>query len=134
MVDHLEGDCRDVLPAIAAKSVHTCVTSPPYWALRSYLPDDHPAKSKEIGQERTAQQYIENLVTVFREVSRVLMNNGTLWLNLGDTYAKNSTKEAGRAGVKPGELCGIPWRVALALQEDGWYLRSDIIWHNGQTS
>jgi DNA modification methylase len=129
MIEHIEGDCREVLPTLPAKSIQACVTSPPYWALRSYLPHDHPAKAKEIGQERTAQQYIENLVAVFREVSRVLMNDGTLWLNLGDTYAKNSTKAARRAGVKPGELCGIPWRVALALQEDGWFFRSDIIWH-----
>lgn len=80
------------------------------------------------------QQYIDNLVAVFREVSRVLMNDGTLWLNLGDTYAKGSVKSARWAGVKPGELIGVPWRVALALQADGWWLRSDIIWHNDQAS
>ena len=129
MIQHLEGDCRDILPTLPAKSIHCAVTSPPYWGLRSYLPADHPAKSREIGQEKTVQEYIDNLVAVFREVSRVLMNDGTLWLNLGDTYAKTSAKLARRAGVKPGELIGVPWRVALALQEDGWYLRSDIIWH-----
>ena len=134
MIQHLEGDCREVLPSLPAKSIHTCVTSPPYWALRSYLDADHPAKAKEIGQERTVQEYIDNLVAAFRQVSRTLMDTGTLWLNLGDTYAKGSPKHARRAGVKPGELIGVPWRVALALQADGWYLRSDIIWHNGQTS
>ena len=133
MIQHLEGDCREVLPTLPAKSIHCAVTSPPYWGLRSYLPADHPAKSREIGQERTVQQYIDNLVAVFREVSRVLMNDGTLWLNLGDTYAKTSAKLARRAGVKPGELIGVPWRVALALQEDGWNLRCDVIWHNSIT-
>lgn len=127
MIRHLEGDCRQILPTLEAKSVHSCVTSPPYWRLRSYLPGSHSAKSLEIGQERTVREYIENLVGVFREVSRVLMNDGTLWLNLGDAYAdRNSAKPA---GVKPGELMGLPWRVAMALQADGWYLRSDIIWY-----
>ena len=78
------------------------------------------------------QQYIESLVSVFRQVSRVLMERGTLWLNMGDAYADKDSAKA--AGVKPGDLVGLPWRVALALQADGWYLRSDIIWSNGQTS
>jgi DNA modification methylase len=129
MIQHLEGDCRDILATLPAQSIHCAVTSPPYFGLRSYLPIDHPMKSREIGQERTVQQYIDNLIAVFRQVSRVLMNDETLWLNLGDTYAKGSTKASRRAGVKPGELIGVPWRVALALQEDGWFLRSDIIWH-----
>jgi DNA modification methylase len=106
--------------------VHCAVTSPPYWGLRSYLPADHPAKPLEIGQERTVQQYIESLVSVFRQVSRVLMERGTLWLNMGDAYADKDSAKA--AGVKPGDLVGLPWRVAWALQADGWYLRSDIIW------
>src|SRR5205823_1352932 len=103
------------------KSVHCCVCSPPYWGLRSYLPADHPAKQLEIGQEATVQEYIDTLVGVFREVWRVLMTDGTLWLNLGDTYA--GKKRCDRAGVKPGDLVGLPWRTALALQADGWHLR-----------
>ena len=126
MIQHLEGDCRDLLPTLSASSIHACVTSPPYWGLRSYLPAGHPAKAREIGQEQTVQQYIDNLVGVFRQVWRVLVKDGTAWLNLGDTYAK---KPCPRAGVKKGDLVGVPWRVALALQADGWYLRSDIIWH-----
>jgi DNA modification methylase len=112
MIQHLEGDCRDVLATLPAQSIHCAVTSPPYFGLRSYLANDHPAKSREIGQEKTVKEYIDNLVAAFRQVSRVLMNDGTLWLNLGDTYAKNSLKSARRAGVKPGELIGVPWRYA----------------------
>ena len=126
MIEHLEGDARQVLPTLPAASASCCVTSPPYWGLRSYLPEGHPAKRLEIGQERSVLHYIENLVAIFRQVSRVLVNNGTLWLNLGDTYAK---KDLPKVGVKAGELVGVPWRVAFALQADGWYLRSDIIWH-----
>ena len=88
---------------------------------------DNPRAPLEIGRERTVQQYIVTLLAVFREVSRVLMHDGTLWLNLGDTYASNVEKGR-RAGVKEGDLVGIPWRVALAMQDAGWYLRSDIIW------
>ena len=128
MIEHLEGDCRQVLPTLPAKSVHCCVTSPPYWGLRSYLPENHAAKAFEVGQEPTVQQYVENMVAIFRQVSRVLMNNGTAWLNLGDAYADKEFK-ARAAGVKEGDLIGLPWRVAFALQADGWYLRSDIVWH-----
>lgn len=126
MLQRIVGDCREVLPTLSASSVHSCVTSPPYWVLRSYLPANHPAKAREIGQEPTVQQYVNELVGVFRHLWRVLMKDGTAWLNLGDTYAK---KDSARAGVKKDVLVGIPWRVALALQADGWYLRSDIIWH-----
>jgi DNA modification methylase len=115
-----------VLPSLPAKCVHCIVTSPPYYGLRSYLPDDHPAKDQEIGQERTVQEYIDTLVGVFRQASKVLIDSGTLWLNLGDTYAK---KAESRSGIKAGDLVGVPWRVALALQADGWHLRSDVIWH-----
>jgi len=94
---------------------------------RSYLPDDHPAKQLEIGRERTVQQYIDTLVGVFRQVARVLMGNGTLWLNIGDKYADDDNAAA--AGVKPGELMGLPWRLVRAMQEDGWYSRAEIIWH-----
>lgn len=128
MIEHLEGDCRTILPTLPAASVQCCLSSPPYWGLRSYLPHDHPAKDLEIGQEPTVREYIDTLVEVFRHVSRVLMNNGTLWLNLGDAYADKKDK-ARAAGVKVGDLMGLPWKVALALQADGWYLRSDIIWN-----
>jgi site-specific DNA-methyltransferase (cytosine-N4-specific) len=84
MIEHLEGDCRTILPSLPAASVQCCLSSPPYWGLRSYLPEHHPAKDLEIGQEPTDKEYIDTLVTVFRHVSRVLMNIGTLWLNLGD--------------------------------------------------
>ena len=128
MIQHLEGDCRAILPTLPAKSVQCCLSSPPFWSMRSYLPHDHPRKDLEIGREETVQEYIETLVTVFREVSRVLMNDGTLWLNMGDTYADKKPK-ARAAGVKIGDLIGLPWRLAFALQADGWYVRSDTIWN-----
>jgi site-specific DNA-methyltransferase (cytosine-N4-specific) len=157
----LTGDARQLLPTLPADSVHTVVTSPPYFGLRSYLPAGHPDKAREIGGETSLPAYIENLVAVFREVRRVLRPDGTLWLNLGDSYARDakkgqhrpgdSGKEAyvydrggGRAsatldlgahGLPEKSLLGVPWRVALALQADGWILRSDIIWQkpNGKT-
>lgn len=117
-----------------------CVTSPPYYGLRKY--GDDPL---ELGQERSPAEFVENLVTLFRGVRRVLRPDGTLWLNLGDSYARMGGTPAGEAsivrnngermrmnklppGVKEKDLMGMPWRVALALQADGWYLRSDIIW------
>jgi DNA modification methylase len=128
------------------KSVQCCVTSPPYWGLRDYGQDG------QHGLEATPGAYVANLVRVFGEVRRVLRDDGTVWLNLGDSYAggpasgnlndESSTLGGGKAtqaaaavvhprahGLKPKDLVGIPWRVALALQADGWYLRSDIIWH-----
>jgi site-specific DNA-methyltransferase (adenine-specific) len=104
------GDCLEVLRTMADASVHCCVTSPPYWGLRDYGHDG------QIGLEATPEEYVARMVEVFREVRRVLRDDGTLWLNLGDSYASKS-------------LAGIPWRVAFALQADGWYLRQDIIWH-----
>jgi site-specific DNA-methyltransferase (adenine-specific) len=146
----LQGDCRQTLKSLPDQSVNCCVTSPPYFGLRDYGCED------QIGLEQTPDAFVEQLVTVFREVKRVLRNDGTLWLNLGDSYASfrdgkatpdttrgSSTgtlvpkgKAANRmsgsfAGtiVKHKDLIGIPWRVAFALQADGWYLRQDIIWH-----
>lgn len=139
----LQGDCREVLKALPPESVQCCVTSPPYWGLRDYGHDD------QIGQEFTPEEYVATLVEVFNEVRRVLRDHGTLWLNLGDSYAndgkwggatsgKHVTALHGDAGVGRGkrftglkekDLCGIPWRVAFALQADGWWLRQDIIWH-----
>lgn len=110
MIQHLQGDCRQVLPTLPAKSVNCIVTSPPYWMLRSYLPENHPTKHLEIGREPTVEKYIAALVGVFRQAARVLMNNGTLWLNIGDKYADKDTAAA--AGVKSGELIGFRggWR------------------------
>lgn len=138
----LEGDVRAKLREIPEKSVQTCVTSPPYWGLRDYGHDG------QIGHEETPDAYVGELVSVFREVHRVLRDDGTLWLNLGDSYfVKNPagnksfqvdqgypeyTKGSGRNKqglLKYKDLVGIPWMVAFALRSDGWYLRSDIIWH-----
>jgi DNA modification methylase len=106
----LTGDCRAILPTLEAGSVQCCVTSPPYWGLRDYGTDG------QLGLEATPQEYIEKMVAVFREVKRVLKDNGSLWLNMGD-------------GFQNKQLVGMPWRLAMSLQADGWYLRSDIIWH-----
>jgi DNA modification methylase len=136
----LQGNCLETLSSLEEKSVNTCVTSPPYWGLRDYGNGD------QLGQEETPEQFTENLVKLFREVRRVLRDDGTVWLNLGDSYNGSGgqgtkpnimSKEAaegrgGKAikvnGIKPKDLIGIPWRVAFALQADGWYLRQDIIW------
>jgi DNA modification methylase len=139
------GDCRDVLQQMPDGSVHCVVTSPPYWGLRDYQ------LAGQIGLEPTPDAYVATMVEVFHEVRRVLRKDGTLWLNLGDSYAadggffanapsnvngnKQSTNRGSRHqarkptdGLKPKDLCGIPWRVAFALQADGWWLRQDIIW------
>ena len=113
---------RDALFALRElpdESVHCCVTSPPYYALRDYGLD------AQIGQEDTPEQYIERLVEVFHELKRVLRSDGTFWLNIADTYCGAERK----AGCKQKDLIGIPWLLAFALRRDGWYLRSDIIWH-----
>lgn len=195
MISVLHGDCREVLPTLPAESVNCCVTSPPYWGLRDYGHDG------QIGLEKTPEAYVAELVAVFREVRRVLRADGTVWLNLGDSYAAQRggtqmpaetlaggiggrsadlaayrgrrpdvladamDRQAGESnpelapnrttdtlggrqdesspafrtnpvahrnasafGLKHKDLVGIPWRVAFALQADGWYLRSDIIW------
>jgi DNA modification methylase len=116
----LQGDCLSVLRTLSDQSVHCCVTSPPYFGLRDY------GVAGQIGLEETPDEYVAKLVEVFREVRRVLRDDGTLWLNLGDSYAGYGFREQ---GIKPKDLIGIPWRVAFALQADGWYLRQDIIWH-----
>ena len=138
----LQGDCRQVLKTLPDESVHCCVTSPPYFGLRDY------GMAEQIGLEQTPDAFVAELVAVFQEVRRVLRGDGTLWLNLGDSYA-NDTKWGGQTsgkhvraqhgdtgigrrcqntGLKSKDLIGIPWRVAFALQADGWYLRQDIIW------
>lgn len=105
----LQGDALEMLRELDSESVQTCVTSPPYWGLR-----DYGAKG-QLGLESTPEEYVSNMVEVFREVRRVLRDDGTLWLNLGDCFMEK-------------QLVGTPWRVAFALQADGWWLRSDIIW------
>jgi DNA modification methylase len=137
------GDCIAGLRTLPDASVHCCVTSPPYWGLRNYGHDG------QIGLEPTPEAYVARMVEVFREVRRVLRDDGTLWLNLGDSYngiggpgkqnggpigptaaiAIEGTKGRRISGLKQKDLVGIPWRVAFALQADGWWLRQDIIWH-----
>lgn len=136
------GDCLEVMRGMADQSVQTCITSPPYFGLRDY------GVAGQIGLETTPAEYVACLVEVFREVRRLLRDDGTLWLNLGDSYAndgkwggssggKHASALHGETGIgrgkvatglKPKDLIGIPWRVAFALQEDGWYLRQDIVW------
>jgi len=152
MADIRCGDCLEVLRTMASASVQCCITSPPYWGLRDYGVDG------QLGLEATPEEYVANLVAVFREVRRVLRDDGTVFLNLGDSYASSgiyhdgafaemgknlaargmrwsATGHGGKGrsptppGLKPKDLVGIPWRVAFALQDDGWWLRSDIIWH-----
>lgn len=132
----LVGDCIASMRGLPDQSVHTCVTSPPYFGLRDYEMEG------QIGREDAPDAFVARLVDVFREVRRVLRDDGTLWLNLGDSYAsggrktrdtdrKLSARESGfrpRDGMTDKQLLGIPWRVALALQADGWCLRQDIIW------
>ena len=140
----LTGDCIKLLPSLDAESIQCCVTSPPYWGLRDY---DH---ADQIGAEPSPDQYVQNLVSVFRAVREKLRPDGTLWLNVGDGYARNggtgrcgpnavvgNTKKLIQKrncnvpwmwGLKDRDLMGLPWRVALALQEDGWILRSKIAW------
>jgi site-specific DNA-methyltransferase (cytosine-N4-specific) len=135
----LVGDARTALAQLDDACAQTCVTSPPYWGLR-----DYGAKG-QIGAEPSVDAYVAGLVEVFRQVRRVLRDDGTLWLNLGDSFTsggrtwRQSDKKLGaRAmsyrpptpqGLKPKDLVGVPWRVAFALQDDGWYLRTDIVWH-----
>lgn len=150
-VQILHGDCRVVLPTLPDASVQCCVTSPPYYGLRNY------GVAGQIGLESTPHEYVAEMVAVFREVRRVLRDDGCLWLNVGDSYAGGGAKTLGRNdagrdiggggnkegsgnpgrqgmtrldyGAKPKDLLGIPWLLAFALRADGWYLRSDIIWH-----
>ncbi len=139
------GDAAAVLPKMGSESVNCCVTSPPYWGLRDYGNDT------QIGLEDTLGEYVEALTGVFAEVWRVLRDDGTLWLNLGDNYNAYNGNRGSSKGInknnqdvmpslptghglgckflKRKDLCGIPWRVAFALQSAGWYLRQDIIWH-----
>ena len=137
------GDCLETLRQMPDRLVQTCVTSPPYFGLR-----DYSGGAAEIGREKTPEEFVAKLVTVFREVRRVLRDDGTLWLNIGDSYAGagpnrqtgfNGQSRSGKygdgtdrrkpiIGFKPKDLIGIPWMLAFALRSDGWYLRQEIIW------
>ena len=139
------GDTLEVAKQLPSQSVQTIVTSPPYWGLRDY------GDPNQLGLEPTPEEYVTNLVKIFREYRRVLSDDGTLWLNLGDTYNANyrgggqetaseiqknnkgtvdfMNSSRNKIDLPPKNLVGIPWRVAFALQQDGWYLRQDIIWH-----
>lgn len=135
------GDALAVLGTLPDARFHCCVTSPPYWGLRDY------GVEGQLGLEKTPEEYVAKMVAVFREVRRVLRDDGTLWLNIGDTYCSDdkwgggsSGKHAygperhrrnrpGMCGCKPKDLVGIPWLLAFALRADGWWLRSEIIWH-----
>ena len=141
----LFGDCRDTIPTITERP-RMCVTSPPYYGLRDYGGED-----KQIGQEQSPEEYIETMVDVFRKVRDVLADDGTLWLNIGDSYynyrkdgcipkqtftssrqdlPKTTPRRSNKlVGYKDKDLIGIPWMLAFALRADGWYLRQDIIWH-----
>jgi len=135
-------DCMEGLKQLPDNSINCCVTSPPYWGLRDY------GVEGQLGLESTPEEYVAKMVEVFREVKRVLRKDGTLWLNLGDSYCGTGNKGEykdpkyldGRngqkvalnnkiKGLKSKDLVGIPWMVAFALRADGWYLRQDIIWH-----
>lgn len=143
------GDCVNSMKSMPEQSVNCCVTSPPYFGLRDYGVDG------QIGLEETPEQYVAKMVEVFREVRRVLRDDGTLWLNIGDSYARQAGDDSKKdpksintgysavvaggaakkgnnrppAGCKPKDLIGIPWMLAFALRADGWYLRQEIIWH-----
>lgn len=137
----LTGDALTVLRTLDDKSIHCCITSPPYWGLRDY------GVEGQIGLEPTPEEFVAKLVDVFREVRRVLRDDGTLWLNIGDSYVGSPGGSQGKTGqrasrtftaridltkragsLSPKNLVGIPWRLAFALQADGWILRSEIIW------
>jgi DNA modification methylase len=133
------GDARTILARLPACVFQTCITSPPYWSLRDYDIDG------QIGLESSLPDYLESLVSVFEEVRRTLRDDGTMWLNIGDSYTsggrtwrapdkKNpvramNTRPPTPDGLKPKDLIGIPWRLAFALQEAGWFLRTDMIWN-----
>lgn len=138
-IEIIIGDSRKALSQFPDKLFQTCITSPPYWGLRDY------ATAEQIGAEQCVNDYIDDLVAVFREIRRTLKDDGTIWLNVGDSYTSGGRtwrdkdkKNVARAmsyrpptpkGLKPKDLIGVPWKLALALQEDGWYLRSDIVWY-----
>jgi len=152
-IEIIEGDVITGLATIPSGSVHCVVTSPPYYGLRNYLQAGDPLKRFEMGRERTPEEYVERMVGVFGEVRRVLRDDGTCWLNMGDSYSygprRNGARDVSRSGtscdskravaasgqpkcfcrgLKAGDLMGMAWRLAFALQADGWFLRMDVVW------
>lgn len=154
------GDCLEILKTFPDNSVHACISSPPYLNLRSYLPEDHPDKLKEIGYQVAPEEYVDSLVEIYNEVKRVLHSSGLNFLNIGDSYATNGTyikkyvemhpdnlnlhtgnhtrypgkvkgSRGGRYNLKANDLIGVPWAVAFALRDSGWWLRDEIIWAKG---
>ena len=142
----LLGDCLDKVKEISSESIQTVITSPPYWGLRDYDNDE------QLGQESSPDIFVSKLVQLFSKIKRVLKNDGTVWVNIGDTFfgpkgghfnSKNSiTNEATGTQyrqsrkappkheyLKTGDLSGVPWKFAIAMQKDGWYLKQDIVWH-----
>ncbi len=140
----LQGDVFEQLSLIEKGSIDCSVTSPPYWKLRAYLPKDHPLKHLELGQEDTPKEYVEKIVRMCGLVRECLADHGTMWLNVGDTYSANCSyqvpdgkwEDVGNSaalstqqtGVEAGNLCLIPQRLMISLQDDGWLVRSIIIW------
>jgi site-specific DNA-methyltransferase (adenine-specific)/site-specific DNA-methyltransferase (cytosine-N4-specific) len=135
----IQGDTRNIISDLPDNFIQSCITSPPYWGLRDY------ESEIQIGAEENINDYISHLVSVFHEVKRILKEDGTFWLNIGDSYTSGNRtwrdtdkKNPARGmnyrpptpdGLKPKDLVGVPWRLAFALQADGWYLRTEIIWH-----
>jgi site-specific DNA-methyltransferase (cytosine-N4-specific) len=117
------GDVRQTISTLQKESVRTCITAPPHWDLKDHEEDN------QLGQEDDPDKYVQALVGVFRGVREALTGDGTLWLNLGDSYVGTGRKTVNNTGLKTKDMIGLPWRVAFALQADGWYLRSDIIWN-----
>lgn len=141
------GDALKVTHGLPAGAFQTVVTSPPYWGLRDY------GTQGQLGQENDYKDYIKNLTTIFHNIKNALKPDGTLWLNIGDTYVGTGHKKDSRdpkykdgrngqsvalnhkvEGFKPKDMMGLPWRVAFSLQDDGWYLRSDIVWNKGNAN
>jgi DNA modification methylase len=115
-----KGEALDILKRLPSEAVNCCITSPPYYGLRNY------GVEGQLGQEETPEEYVERTVGIFHEVKRILRKDGTLWLNIGDTWAKRRVPSG---NLKQKDLIGIPWMLAFALRKDGWYLRQEIIWH-----
>lgn len=141
-----KGNALDVLPTLSENTIQTIVTSPPYWGLRNYDNDE------QLGQEESPELFVDSLVSIFHQSKRVLKDDGTLWVNIADTFfgpkgghfeSNNSITNQNTGSeyrmkrkappkhsyLKTGDMCGVPWQFAIAMQKDGWYLKNDIIWH-----
>jgi len=142
------GDAAELATVLPDDSVHCIITSPPYWSLRSHLPEGSPLKPLEIGCENSPSEYFKRLVVIFRELRRALRPDGTFFLNVGDCYAGGDSRRPAKTrrsnkpfrkghhvppdGLKPKDLVGLPWMLAFALRNDGWFLCSEIIWNKSR--